>query len=184
MLFVCCKRIYLCGKELSQQHHEFPEPCPSLPGKWPCPQWTGSALPMGRIQKIQLSALHQKSDSENNAVKGGYIVCFLWQRSYPLGVCIAIIYKQYLPSQYVFYIPLELCFHISRLNLFLNRYLMLLFQEPVLFAFNFSSFQGTASDMFCLLVHSVCFTSFKSSYVMTMVFSSSMCLFQVTAWSK
>lgn len=74
--------------------------------------------------------------------KGSHIICFLWQRSYPLGMSIATIYKQYLPSQYVFYIILELSFHIARLNLFLNRYLMLLFQEPVLIAFNFSNFSG------------------------------------------
>ena len=62
--------------------------------------------------------------------------------------------------------------------------LILLFQRPVPFPVNFSRFQGMGSDVFCLSVFSICFTSFRSSYIMTIVFSSSMCLFQVSAWSK
>lgn len=83
----------------------------------------------------------------------------------------------YFPSRYLFCITLELRL-VTKINL------ILLFQKAVPVAVHFSRFQGMGSDVFCLLVHSICFTSFRSLYIMIVVALSSVCLFQVTAWSK
>lgn len=100
-------------------------------------------------------------------------------------MCIAIIYKQYLFSFTVCFLHYTGAQHLyNQTQLVTKINLIFLFQKPVPFAVSFSRFQGMGSDVFCLSVHSICFTSFRSSYIMIIVFSSSMCLFQVTAWSK
>lgn len=64
---------------------------------------------------------------------------------------------------------LELCFCIARLN-FTKICLILFFQKPVPFPLNLSRFQEIGSDVFWLTVNSICFTPFRSSYIMTIVF--------------